>query len=253
MRVSASNLAIIAFLITAGCSRPVEKPVSPKIPDLSGTWVRYPENWYGVDPDHPPLPGGAFNLKQPYASQYQALKKREAAADAAGRPLLNASAQCLPEGMPTIMGAIYPIQILQTPGQVTVLAEFLTQTRRILLDTKMPAPDDIAPTYNGTAVGHYEGDALVVETRGVRNDVRFYDLPHSQDMIIREQIRHSAPDRIVDEVTITDPKTLNKPYKFTFEYKKTDYKIQEYICEKNEIKVDPDGGTEVDLSNVANK
>lgn len=220
-------------------------------PDFSGTWERYPDNWYGADPDHPVLPGGPFDLKQPYADRYAALKKREAAADAAGKPLVNASSRCLPEGMPTIMGAIYPMQIVQTPGQLIVLAEFLAQTRRIWMNEKMPPATDINPSYNGHSVAHWEGDTLVIQTRGVREDVTFYDLPHGKDMLITERLHRSKPDRIVDEVTIADPETLNTPYRFTIEYKKSNYRIQEYICDNNQLKVDADGGTGMDLEAIA--
>src|SRR5688500_6993334 len=142
--------------------------------DIGGTWERYPADWFGEDPDHPPPPGGEFDLKEPYASAFKALQEKKAAADAAGAPMVNASTRCRPEGMPTIMAAIYPIQILQNPGQVTVLAEFLTQTRRIWLDEQMPPLDSLSPSYNGYSVGHWQGDTLVVETTGIRTDALFF-------------------------------------------------------------------------------
>jgi len=238
-------------LLAAGCNHAKEEPRSDaKVPDISGTWLRYPDDWYGPDPDHPPLPGGPFDLKEPYATQYAALKKKEAAADAAGTPLVNASSRCLPEGMPTIMGAIYPIQIVQTRGQVIVLAEFLSQVRRIWLNDKMPALEDINPAYNGYSVGKWEGNTLVIRTKGVREDVTFYDLPHGRDMTITERIRPSAPDHLVDEVTIEDPQTLNKPYRFTIEYKKSDYKIQEYVCDNNMLQVNADGGIDLNVDAI---
>jgi hypothetical protein len=241
----------LALLAAGGVQAKQEQRSDANGPDISGTWVRYPDDWYGPDPDHPPLPGGPFDLKEPYATQYAALKKKEAAADAAGTPLATASSKCLPEGMPTIMGAIYPIQIVQTQGQVIVLAEFLSQVRRIWLDDKMPALEDISPAYNGYSVGKWEGDTLVIRTRGVRDDVTFYDLPHGKDMVITERIRHSAPDRLVDEVTIEDPQTLDKPYRFTFEYKKSDYKIQEFICDNNMLKIDDEGGTGLNVDAIS--
>src|SRR5689334_2741830 len=110
-------------------------------PDFSGTWERYPDP-YAVFNDNPfaadpPPPGGGPKLKEPYASEYKMLTERKAAASKQGKPLAVPSTQCLPEGVPTIMGAIYPIEIVQTPRQIVVLAEFLTQTRRIYLNEKM--------------------------------------------------------------------------------------------------------------------
>ena len=150
-----------------------------------------------------------------------------------------------------MMGAIYPIQIVQTKDQLIVLAEFLSQVRRIQLGEKMPAASDISPSYNGQAVGHWDGDALVIETTGVRKDVTFYDLPHGDKMVIRERIHRSAPDRLVDDVTTEKPDTLRKPYRFTFQYKKSNYHIQEYVCDNNQLKVDADGGTALDVQAIS--
>ena len=230
-----------------GCCNVKSPSVVPLPPDITGTWERYPDDWAGADPDNPRPPGGAFDLHEPYAGAYAKLQKRKAAADAAGAPLVNASTRCLPEGMPTIMGGIYPLQIARSPGQVIVLAEFLTQTRRIWLDEKMPPPDEISPSYNGHSVGHWEGDTLVVETIGVRTDVSFYGVPHTADMRIIERIRKTALDMLEDRVVIDDPQVFKKPYAFTFQYKQSDYRISEYFCENNQIVVDDEGKAHLNL------
>jgi len=216
-------------------------------PDISGTWERYPEDWAGPDPDNPIPPNGPFKLNEPYAKAYDDLQKRKAAANLAGTPLANASTRCLPEGMPTIMEAIYPIQIVQTKGQVIVLAEFLTQTRRIWLDDSMPPADEISPSYYGHSVGHWEGDTLVVETLGIRPDVTYYGIPHTPDLRLTERIRKTDSDTLEDHVTIDDPTVFAEPYSFTLTYKKSDYRISEYICENNQIEVDEDGGSHLNL------
>ncbi len=205
-------------------------------PDIMGVWELYPSP-FKTDADvfkDLPVPNGGPDLKEPYAAQWKALRAKRAADLKAGTPLVDASTLCLPEGMPTIMGAIYPIQILQTPGQVTVLAEFLSQTRRIYLDTKMPKPDDIAPSYYGLSVGHWEGNTLVVKTRGIRKDVKFFEIPHSINMAVTERISLTAPGRLRDEIVIDDPRVLKKPYRVTFTYKRNDhYRIMEYICQRD--------------------
>lgn len=239
--------AVCVLSLVCACQRDSQQ-TTPAEPDITGTWERYPDDWAGEDPDNPPPPGGAFDLKEPYGSRYHALLQKKAAADAAGAPIVNASTRCLPEGMPTIMGAIYPIQILQNPGQVTVLAEFLTQTRRIWLDEKMPPLEDLSPSYNGYSAGHWEGDTLVVETAGIRTDTLFFDVPHTENMRITERIRRTAPNRLENRIVIEDPQILNKPYRFTFEYnKRPDYKITEYFCDNNQTGVDKEGKTYLKL------
>ncbi|WP_343591864.1 hypothetical protein [Paracidovorax wautersii] len=208
---------------------------------ISGTWERTPDNWFGEDPDDPVHPGGPMDLKEPYASEYDVLKKRQAAANKAGTPLATTSAKCLPEGMPTLMAALFPIQIIHDDKQVIVLGEYLQQVRRILLNDPMPAKEELDPSYQGQSRGRWEGDTLVVETQGVRTDVYFYSVPHGKDMKITERIRLRAPDHLENQVLIEDPQVLNSPYRFTFEYKRSDYKIQEYVCENNQIVIDKEG------------
>jgi hypothetical protein len=218
----------------------------PGAPDITGVWERYPDPFGGGENTLIELtaPEGGPKLKEPYATQWkQRVDKREAALKA-GTPLADRSTLCLPEGMPLIMGAIFPIQILQNPGQVTVLAEFLAQTRRIHLNEKMPALDDIPPYYYGYSVGQWEGGALVVTTLSVREDTEFYDIPHSREMKITERIRLTSPGYLENRITIEDPQMLAEPYRFTFGYKRNDtYKINEYSCTQADqlVQLNPDG------------
>jgi hypothetical protein len=220
-------------------------------PDFSGTWERYPDP-YDPDsriPDDPPPPAGGPQLKEPYASEYRKLNQRKAEANRKGKPLAEPSTLCLPEGMPTIMGAIHPIEILQTPRQIVVLAEFLTQTRRIYLNEKMPAFEDLSPGYNGYSVARWEGETLVVQTMGVREDVQFLGIPHSAQMKVTERLRLTGADLLENQITIDDPGMLARPYTFTFGYRRSpDYRIMEYICDNNRHRPDAEGGVGMDVS-----
>lgn len=245
------NQYLLSFVILVACL-PVGVAASDPSPDFSGTWERYPdpyavftENAFSTDPT---APDGGPKLKQPYAREYEEFVKRKAEASRQGKPLVDASTQCLPEGMPTIMGAIYPIEIVQTPRQIVVLAEFLTQTRRIYLNEEMPDEEEIFPGYNGYSVGRWEGDTLVVETIGVREDVTFYGIPHSAQMRIVERLRLTDPNLIENQVTIHDPVYLAEPYTFVFGYRRnSDYRIMEYICDNNRNRFDEDGNVSLEV------
>lgn len=216
-------------------------------PDISGTWERTPDDWFGENPDDPVHPGGPMDLKAPYDTEYAKLKKKEAVANAAGTPIATTSSKCLPEGMPTMMAALFPIQIIRDDKQVIILGEYLQQVRRILLNQAMPPTDKLDPLYQGHSRGHWEGDTLVVETQRVRTDVRFYDVPHGPAMKITERIRLRGPDHLENQVLIEDPQVLNTPYRFTFEYKRSNYAIQEYVCENNQIVIDSEGKASLSL------
>jgi hypothetical protein len=210
-----------------GCSTGVFAGVTA--PDISGTW--------SLSPDSPP-PADEPPLKERYASAYRALRKRQSGA---GQPRATASAKCKYEGMPTVMAARGPLEILQTPGQVTVLAEYMTQTRRIYLDGSMPALDDFSPGYMGYSAGKWQGSTLEVQTIGVREDVLYRDVPHSTKMKIFEKIRLMAPDLLQDEITVVDPDVLTGPYRLTFNYKKDSaHRILEYVCDHNGMAAEKD-------------
>ncbi|BAV63357.1 hypothetical protein [Sphingobium cloacae] len=220
-------------------------------PNITGVWEIWPDP-FAPDPVtgeentflELPVPGDGPKLKEPYASEWKAIRAERDAKLKAGTPLADPNTLCIPEGMPSVMGAIFPLQILQTPGQITVLAEFLTQTRRIYLNRKMPPLEDITPGYYGMSTAKWEGDTLVVTTKGVKEDVRFFEIPHSDEMTITERIRLTAPNLIENKITIEDPKMLQEPYTFTYGYKRNDeYEMSEYFCEKEDplFKVGEDG------------
>lgn len=234
-------LGVVLVTVAGVCNAATSKTQNNTSPDISGTWERTPDDWFGENPDDPVHPGGPMDLKEPYAREYAALKKKQAAANEAGTPLATTSSRCLPEGMPTMMAALFPIQIIHDDKQVIVLGEYLQQVRRILLDQAMPPKEKLDPKYQGHSRGHWEGDTLVVQTQRVRTDVTFYDVPHSEAMTITERIRLKSPDHLENQVVIEDPQVLNSPYRFTFDYKRSNYAIQEYVCENNQIVIDSEG------------
>ena len=188
---------------------------------ISGVWSRV-----GSDS---PQPIGDPPLKPKYLKAYKASQQVSQTGSRASGTL----EKCWVEGMPGIMAARAPLEIVQTPGQVTVLAEYMGQTRRIFLDEKMPAPGDITPGYMGMSVGKWNGDSLEVQTVGVREDVRYQGMPHSGKMKIVEKLRLTGPDQLQDEVVIHDPDTLIQPLRLTFHYKRElQHRILEYPCQR---------------------
>ncbi|MDO7835534.1 hypothetical protein Q4610_10820 [Sphingobium sp. HBC34] len=246
LMTAAALVAMPAAPVLAQAAKTATPAARTAEPDITGVWEIYPDPFAGDENTflELPVPNGGPRLKEPYASQWKARRADRDAKLKAGTPLADPSTLCQPEGMPSIMGAIFPLQILQTPGQVTILAEFLTQTRRILLNKTMPPDDELSPNYYGYSVGHWEGDTLVVTTRGVREDVQFFEIPHSARMQITERIRVTAPDMIENQIVIEDPDTLVEPYRVTYGYKRNDaYEIKEYLCDREDplFKVGADG------------
>ena len=107
------------------------------------------------------------------------------------------SANCVPNGMPSIMTQPYPIEILFTPGKVTILIEAYAQWRQIFTDGR-EHPEDPDLTFNGHSIGHWEGGTLVVDTVGFTTDTSLGGggMRHSEKMHIVERFRIADGDRL---------------------------------------------------------
>jgi hypothetical protein len=248
-----SILILSAALVVTLAGLPRTAPaadVAAKVPNIAGAWASYPgPRSAPPDPKLVAPPPGQLLLKAKYKGPYEELRARQIESDKRGEPLSNASTECLPTGMPQMMFAIYPIEFIQSAGQVTIIAEAMSQVRRVYLDKPQLAIEDVPPGYFGHSVGHWEGDTLVVDTVGVKESVLgFRDMPHSDQMRIHERIRLVAPDIMHDDITIEDPVVLDKPFTYANAYRRMPgYEVLEYVCENNRDYVDENGVTRMRL------
>ncbi len=183
---------------------------------------------------------GYSPLKSPYKEQHAEYLKKLASGMAADPVAL-----CFPPGMPRMMVMVYGMEILQTPGQIAITSEWQAASRRVWLDEKAhPDPEELDPTYAGHSIGRWEGDTLVIDTVGIRKDVPvdYMGLPHSDKLHIVERITQTAPDVLVNEITIDDPDAFMAPWKETLTYRRrADLRLKEYTCLENNRNVGPNG------------
>ena len=93
--------------------------------------------------------------------------------------------------------------------------------------------------WNGESIGRWDGDTLVVETRGF-NDKTWIDaagVPHSIDMKVTERIRLLDADTMEIVSTVDDEAMYTAPWSFTTHPKRLLGEILEYICNENEADV----------------
>src|SRR5262245_54736606 len=211
-------------------------------PDFTGVWGPY-RGGRGADPKLAAPPATPIVLKGEYAKAYEARRAAEAEAQKRGEQIANASVSCVPYGVPSMMFvAVYPVEFVQTPKQVTIIAEAFSEVRRVYMDKPQSKVDDVPPGYYGRSVGHWEGDTLVVDTVGIKPAVQYQRVPHSDQMRITERIRLVAPDILHDQITIDDPVTLEKPFTYTLAYRRMpDYEMVEFVCDNNREYVDENG------------
>jgi hypothetical protein len=216
-----------------------------RLPDFNGVWETAPRGRgeaagaAGRAAGPPPGP----QLTAEYAA------KRKARVDAAAED--NQTANCLPPGMPGIMGQPYPMEFLLTPGLVTIVIEAYQQVRHIYTDGR-PLPADPDPKFHGSSVGRWENGALVVETVGFSPmTLLAANTPHSDKMRIVERFRLADPDTMTIETKVTDPEALTAPFTSSRTLRRhRDWTLAEYICEENNRNsVDDRGKAGVNLAN----
>jgi len=245
-------------LIVSAVALLAANAAAAQVPDLSGVWLRdppphtpagTPEELVGQDFGPPPgLPDEGFKLREPYATRYRQLQDRTGAAEASGEPLVDTSTLCRPEGVPGMMVGILPIEITQTRTKLLVIAEELSQVRRIYIGVKPPPLDEITPSYNGFSWGRWERDTLIVRTIGIREEARYLDLPHSRSMEVTERFRLTPTGLLEVRILVEDPAVLLQPYRLTFRYRREPtYRVQESLCENNKYRLGDDGKVIFDM------
>ena len=238
-----------AALATAGAGF-AQQPAIPRgdgyaelesLPDFSGVWNPDWSLLFGAGGGRPPVEPKLT----PAAAERLAAFRAKQAAEGVDQ---SAQVNCIPPGMPGIMRQPYPIEFLFTPGRVTIFAETYTQARRIYTDGRA-LPDDPDFLFNGTSVGRWDGDTLLVDTVGFSPITAIAPgIGHGEKMHVHERMWLEAPDTLRIETTITDPDVLTEPFVQQLAFRKQPtWDIREYVCEENNRLVSEGNGANVDL------
>ncbi len=216
-------------------------------PDLSGIWLfaRPAGSQPAPPPDASiglgPPPAGInqfFNIGStlkdglPFQPWAQELRKQRKAANNKDNP----DAHCLPIGLMQLHTHPQPRKIIQSPGVILILYEAQAGVRQIFTDGR-PLPKDAEPWWYGYSTGHWDGDTLVVETTGFRDDV-WLDVEGSALTSagkMTERFRRVNYGNLEIEITVDDPKAYTKPWTVQVNQKiLLDTDLIEFICGENE-------------------
>jgi hypothetical protein len=225
-------------------------------PDLSGVWEFRNGNGATGELTPPPVPrtdntsqglgpapaagasqfwniGAGLKGGLPFTPWAAELRKQRTSANNKDNP----DAHCLPMGLMQLHTHPQPRKIIQTPSLIVIIYEGNSGLRQIFLDGR-PLPDkDPQPWWYGYSAGRWEGDTLVVETTGFRDDVWLdvegSPLTGSGRMI--ERIRRPNYGSLLTEVTVEDPKAYTKPWTVKLNHRiMLDSELIEFICQENE-------------------
>ena len=159
---------------------------------------------YHIDVD---LQGGL-----PYQPWARSIAMKRSADNAKDDP----HAACLPNNPPRGYTLPHYQRIVQTPRLVVMLTEYNASYRLIYVDGR-PLPVDPQPSWNGYSTAKWEGDALVVQTSGLRDGL-WLDVsgnPLTDAARLTERIRRPNYGTLEIDFTVDDPKAYTKPWTVT--------------------------------------
>jgi hypothetical protein len=223
MRVAPLLVPLLAALCGASAGALADEGRSiDKFPDLRGQWNRnFVPRWT------------TGQEKAPLTAEYQKVYEANLADMANGGPGNVPSWYCLPQGMPMMMNAYDPMEIVVTPDITYILISHVNDSyRRIYTDgRKWPDAEKTLPTFSGYSIGKWvdengdgKFDVLEVETRFMRAP-HTYDaqgIPFHEDnqAVVKERIYLDKADKnlLHDDITsidhaLTGPWTKNRTYK----------------------------------------
>ena len=278
MSAQRRSVLVVVALSAALAPLALAQTSSPSIPDFSGMWVH--PYFPGIEPP-PSGPGPVVNTARrangtPNTSLFVGdfanpiLKPAAAAAvkqhgeiSLTGMTYPTPSNRCWPSGMPYIF--FQPgVEMLQQPNQVVFIYLRDHEFRHVRLNAShLP---NVAPSWYGDSVGHYEGDTLVVDTVAVKADrplamVDMYGTPFSAALHVVERYRmvdyeeaqaavarnlkvnNRVPDTASDQsyrgkrlqvvFTVEDVGVFTMPWSAAVTYERPAMDWQEIVCAEN--------------------
>jgi hypothetical protein len=244
----AMAIATVGFLVVAtNASAQTPAYRAPRTtdgkPNLNGIWQALNSAYWDVEP-HSASPSVVRELgasgavpaglgvveggEIPYKPEALAKKKE----NLANRLKLDPEIKCYLPGVPRATYMPFPFQIIQSQKHVMIIHEYAGAVRTIYMDSHTEAPAD---SWMGWSNGRWEGETLVVDTKGF-NDQTWFDRAgnfHSDALHVVERFTARSPETLQYEVTIEDPNVFTRPWKMEMPlYRRVDKNAQilEFRC-----------------------
>lgn len=144
--------------------------------------------------------------------------------------------RCLPDFFLRAYGLPHMLKFVHTPNLLVVLNEMNAGYRQVFTDAR-PLPEDPTPGWQGYSSARWDGDTLVVDTIGVRDDtwIDWNGSVVTEAAKIREEIRRPDFGHLEITATVDDPKAYTKPWTVTLKQRiVVDAELIDEICLENE-------------------
>jgi len=240
--------ALAAFAISIGGAQAFDEA---KYPDWKGQWNRRVVRGLPGQPSFDQTKPWAFGQDAPLTPEYR--KVLEASLEdqeKGGQGNFTGAYNCLAFGMPMIMTAFNPFELIITPETTHILINHQDHTRRVYTDGRDWPTREFEATWSGYSIGRWideDGDGrydvLEVETRGPFRGPRVYDgsglpLHYDNQSVFKERIYLDKANRnlLHDEITVIDH-ALTRPWTVDKQYIRNNDPQPywpDYYCETNE-------------------
>jgi hypothetical protein len=212
-------------------------------PDLSGIWLT-DSSCRSKDPEvlvcGSELPMGREGINMgaslpgglPYQPWLAALVKKRTAENSKDDPHV----RCFPDQFLRAYSMPHLVKFVQNPGLLVMLIEMNANYRQVFTDNR-PLPTDPVPSWQGYSSGKWEGDTLVVNSIGFRDDlwIDWNGSVITSAAKVQERIRRPDYGRLEVGVTVDDPKAYTKPWSVTLhERLAVNTELVDEICLENE-------------------
>ena len=156
---------------------------------------------------------------------------------------------CLPFGMSRNINAPHGLQIIHNPDALAFLFEQNTWFHWVPTNPSFKWPPDLPESWNGLSTGHWDGDTLVIVTKGFNGYTRLdtNGHPHSHEMVMTNTFLRTDSNTMQHTVTVHDPKTYTQDWMNVRTWRIKPYPdvIMEYSCEENNLQNLFDGAIKV--------
>ena len=144
--------------------------------------------------------------------------------------------KCFPDNFLRAYGLPHLLKFVHTPKLLVVLNEMNAGYRQVFTDAR-PLPVDPQPTWQGYSSAKWNGDTLVIDSIGFRDDT-WIDWDGSvltESAKVREQMRRPDFGHLEVQVTVDDPKAYTKPWTVTLKERiVVDTDLIDEVCLENE-------------------
>lgn len=190
--------------------------------DLNGLWL--------IDKETPALLTTTGELP-PLLPEAKAVYEAHLQRRAQGDTMFDRATWCAAVGVPRLLVANHPFEIMVDKRQVGFFFEWNRWVR--LIDMSGAELELYYPLSLGVPSGHWEDSTLVVNTVGLMHEtiMDFAGLPHSDDLVMTEHLHLLDANTLENRIRFEDPQTFATPWETVVTYRRQVGKqLQEDVC-----------------------